>query len=326
MKFFISKLIFIALMLSNVCLAQESGIDLTHVVGTWWDKLGNKYIISQEPQEAVLTPNLAKVKKEIESGNKNTEKNKATRNGIEVTTHEKENGTLEIITRYPGDKQIVQVRPAIKKTEKVESIDQQIKTLEAEIAQLNKNKSFVWINRKTKEKVEQSKFEKLPNDEYEYYGEQFHEANGRQLLAEKEKHIEELRKIKHYFLIDTTDPINYAEVSHNKKAIKLTITVENPNYTFHYPEAYYLNGKIVARRVLTDPLDITDVPINLIGQLLSEWSPPEWLVLSTTTNPEILNGQIWRLHVTYEPGNAAIVGVHSPFGKDLVLTKKPPVT
>lgn len=316
------KLILIFLVIP-IGFAQENGNDLPQIIGSWWDKNGNKYTFSQLEEAAVLPANLEKVKKEIEG----EKKSKPTvKNGIEVSTQEQENGTLEIVTRYPGDKQIVQTRPALAKTEKIETIDNQIKVLEKEIAGLSQSKRFVWIDKRTKEKTYQTKFEKLPK-EYQYDGEQFADPNGRQLLAEKEKRIEELKKLKHYFLIDTTDPINFSQIQHDKKAVKLTINVENAQYSYQYPEVFYLNDTIVARRVLIDPQDMTEVPINLMGQLLSEWSPPEWLVLHAIKNGDAvtqLKGEIWRLHVTYKEGNSAIVGLHSPFAQEIVLTKTAP--
>jgi len=317
---------------SSLCYANETldknkaGNNIDEIIGSWWDNHGNKYIFVKKDDATILPDNLEKVKKEIESGK--VLESSTSANGIQVITTELPDGALEIITRYSGDKEIVQTRPAIRKKESIQTLGNQIKTLEDEINHLKNIRRYVWVNRDTDERVEQQSFVKL-SSKFEYKGEQFEEEpNGLQSLTAKEKRLIELKKLKDYFLIDTSDPVQFLKLSQDKKAVKLLVTVENPQYRYQYPEAFYLNGYIIARRVLTNPKDISDVPINLIGQLLSQWSPPEWLILQVVKTGDVVNGlggQIWRLHVTFQTGNAAILSLHTPFPKALILNKTPPI-
>ena len=63
--------------------------------------------------------------------------------------------------------------------------------------------------------------------------------------------------------------------------VRLTITVTRgeDGSQYSYRNAYLDGLTIKADRTLTSEKDITGLPGSIISQLISSWSPPEWIEL-----------------------------------------------
>ena len=60
----------------------------------------------------------------------------------------------------------------------------------------------------------------------------------------------------------------------------------------------------------------------MIDQLVSEWSPPEWIEFEVSMSGEMrISGNRWRLNVTYDGESYRILNIHTPYARRYSLTR-----
>ncbi|MGV7221310.1 MAG: hypothetical protein ACQ9MH_07285 [Nitrospinales bacterium] len=189
----------------------------------------------------------------------------------------------------------------------------------ARLEELKKQKLFIWKNTKTGKTVNQEKFKKLKDDDFEYQGQGYSPETSQAIKALEEKIANQGPEPKK-LLVDQYDPTNIDEILGQGP---LTITVTSKDgYTFSYDEAYHKGGIINAKRTLRHKSDITELPQEVIDQLLASWSPPEWIKIQvefdSATTRLTMKVDRYRLHVTYSAGffgsgPKTVKSIHTPY-------------
>lgn len=196
--------------------------------------------------------------------------------------------------------------------------------LEKELQALKSQKRFVWKHSESGKEQVQEKFEKLSND-YKYVGETLPESIKIQIAALEEKIKNADIEKASIPLIEQHDPVGYAGAA-AKKPLSIKVTQKSDGYQFTYDTAFSDGSTITARRVLRDKRDISDLPGDVITQLIASWGPPEWIKAKIQyQEPEgTLHMQVqwWRLNVTYDGHDHTVKSIHTPYSKDLLLTRQ----
>ncbi len=201
--------------------------------------------------------------------------------------------------------------------------------LRAEIKALKDQKVHVWKHVKSGKTVEQDRFKRL-DDKYKYEGETLSPKNAEKLKTLEDKLATLEKDAPKTLPVDQHDPIGMKNLTTDKaQPVSITVT-QKDGYSYTYRNAYFDGRQIKADRTLANTKDITDLPDDVISQLVSGWSPPEWIELEVrpdTQNSSLrLEGTWWRLHVTYSGGPFGMGGntvgsIHTPYSKPLGLSQ-----
>tara|TARA_R110001592_G_scaffold29350_6_gene106551 strand:+ start:17846 stop:19078 length:1233 start_codon:yes stop_codon:yes gene_type:complete len=109
--------------------------------------------------------------------------------------------------------------------------------------------------------------------------------------------------------IDKNNPLRINDMAdEGARPLNITVIRGEDDSEYSYRNAYLSGLTIKADRTLTDRRDIQSLPQSVIDQLIASWSPPEWIEFEIahglSPNDTVLEGALWRLHVTYKSGIA----------------------
>lgn len=200
---------------------------------------------------------------------------------------------------------------------------EQIREKQRQLDELVSSKDYVWENPETGETERQQRFRRL-QEPWEYRGEQYSNDNAEARIEALEGEIKRLSQVDSVPPVEQHDPIGLEDAP----AHAVTVTVrESSGYSFTYDEARFEENRVVARRTLRDERDISNLPQDVISQLIANWSPPEWVELEVDLDPAssslVVTGLQWRLHVTYTLDfGAQVDSIHTPYSKPLKLTRE----
>jgi hypothetical protein len=206
---------------------------------------------------------------------------------------------------------------------------QELEQARRQLEELSKQKVYVWKGPDGKV-VRQQRFQRL-NEPWTYEGESHGSPDAAQRIAALEQRVKTLEERASATLpVDQHDPLELRTVDLDEpQPLRITVTYAN-GYTYSYRRAYFDGFRITADRTLVNNADIVDLPEDVIRQLLSSWSPPEWIELEALPDAESssvrLEGLLWRLHVTYSSGlfgsgGNEVKNIHTPYSRPLALTQ-----
>ncbi|MFZ5671531.1 MAG: hypothetical protein ACOZAM_01060 [Pseudomonadota bacterium] len=191
-----------------------------------------------------------------------------------------------------------------------------------QVAALEKEKVYIWVDPQGGEVI-QKKFKRLdPPFRYDRArSENIHKA---EITALKER-ISAAEKALQLPPAKQHDPLKLKNSpADTRRAIEIEVW-ESSGRRYLYDEAAFDGKRLTASRTLRDAADIFDLPQWVIDGLIASWSPPEWIDLEAKLNPRDksirLEGQWWRLNVTYDPTYRNINSIHTPYDKPLVLRR-----
>jgi hypothetical protein len=198
---------------------------------------------------------------------------------------------------------------------------EQIEAAKRQIAALEKNKVYVWVDGQGGEVV-QKKFKKLqPPFRYDrvrsesIYSAEMAALRDQITAAEAALKLPPVRQ---------HDPLNVKNNPGKGRAVEIAVE-ESSGRRYRYDEASFDGKRLTASRTLRDTRDISDLPDWVIKGLIGSFSPPEWIELEVWYNPRDksarLEGLWWRLNVTYDPAYNDISGIHTPYNKPLTLQR-----
>ena len=204
----------------------------------------------------------------------------------------------------------------------------ELQRAQSELEQIRKNKVYVWKDKDGRE-IRQDRFKRL-DDSHTYVGETYAAKDAETRIAELEHTIASEQKKTATLPVDQYDPLGLNElVLDEPQAISISVT-EPGGYEYSYRDAWFDGRRITADRTLANIEDIRGLPADVTSQLVASWSPPEWVELEvkpdTADTPIELEGQRWRLHVTYEvdeygTGPNTVKSIHTPYPKSLLLSQ-----
>ena len=211
---------------------------------------------------------------------------------------------------------------AAAKTDPAALAIEQIENARQQLAVLEKDKIYVWVDPQGGEVI-QKKFKKLgPPFRYDRArSESVHKAD----IAALREQIAAAEAALKLPPVRQHDPLRLKNNPGNGRAVEIDVE-ESGGRRYRYDEASFDGRRLTASRTLRDTRDITDLPDWVIKGLVSSFSPPEWIELEIWFNPRDksarLEGLWWRLNVTYDPAYNDISGIHTPYSKPLVLQRK----
>ncbi|MEP2559763.1 MAG: hypothetical protein ABJH63_20150 [Rhizobiaceae bacterium] len=197
-------------------------------------------------------------------------------------------------------------------------------TLQAELKATKSKKVFLWINGETGENIIQTKYKRLP-EPFEFMKQEsddFYKDKIRKL----ENTIAELQASDKTLPIDQFDPLNLDEVQVRTPSI-LSI-IRDDGYEFSYTDVSYDGNRLTGRRTLSDLRDLAvgGLPDHIRRELISSWSPPEWVELIVIYRPRtddvVLAGNRWRLHVTSSGISGGVTKIHSPYVEEVLRLER----
>jgi len=201
--------------------------------------------------------------------------------------------------------------------------NKEILQLKQKIKDMENQKHYIWENINTGERIKQTKFKRL-DERFDYLGEALVDENGDKEIKRMKNKVNSLAN--NQLPVDSYDP-NFIQSSGNKEgaeSIDVKVTFSN-GYSYRYEQAMISQGVIRAKRTLKDMRDITELPKSIVSQLISSWSPPEWIELEAAVNSDnsqvYLRGKRWRLHVSWSPLYDEISSIHSPYSRKLNISK-----
>ncbi len=194
---------------------------------------------------------------------------------------------------------------------------------EAELAELRGDKVFVWENPETGEREEQKRFRRK-TEPWEYRGEQVGREGGAERISALEQEISQLNSQltsgpRVQPAPELPDPTDDGRV----QSIRVAYAREDGSLAV-MEQARLAGSTITANRTIDDLRDISDLPDSVIGQLVSDWSPPEWIdfeVVSSDDGSLQISGSRYRLHVTYSGDTYKIKSIHTPYARPRTLTR-----
>lgn len=193
----------------------------------------------------------------------------------------------------------------------------------AELDALRGSKVYVWTNPETGERQEQDRFRRL-KDPWDYQGEGTSGSGTEEQIAALEQEILELAGTLEA-APETEGPPPLPEVTDDGSVRALFVSYERDDGSVAVmDEAVLAGGTIRGNRVLTDPRDIRDLPETVINQLVSSWSPPEWIEfdVSQGAGGQVqIAGPVWRLHVTYSGMSYSVESIHTPYPTPHTLSR-----
>lgn len=198
---------------------------------------------------------------------------------------------------------------------------EQIDDAKQQLAVLEKDKVYVWVDSQGGEVI-QKKFKKLgPPFRYDRArSESMHKAE----IAALREQIAAAEAALKLPPVRQHDPLRLKNSPGKGRAVEIEVE-DSGGRTYRYDEASFDGRRLTASRTLRDTRDITDLPDWVIKGLISSFSPPEWIELEAWFNPRDksvrLEGLWWRLNVTYDPAYNDISGIHTPYNKPLVLRR-----
>lgn len=189
------------------------------------------------------------------------------------------------------------------------------------------DKVFVWENSETGAREEQTRFKRL-TDPWVYIGE---DAPGGAEAAERRAALEaEIaalnQQLQSMVMRDSPPPLPEPDAASGVTALRVTTQRSNDGSYVTFDEAVLDQGTIRARRTLRQMNDISGLPEEVISQLVTQYSPPEWIELSLDRERNSgmwsLQGLEWRLHVTYSGDDLQVKSIHTPYSKPLTLARQ----
>ncbi len=211
---------------------------------------------------------------------------------------------------------------AAAKTDPVALAIEQIDNAKQQLAVIEKDKVYVWVDPQGGEVI-QKKFKKL-GPPFRYDRARSESAHKAEIAALREQIAAAEAALK-LPPVRQHDPLRLKNNSGKGRAVEIEVE-ESGGRSYRYDEASFDGRRLTASRTLRDTRDITDLPDWVIKGLISSFSPPEWIELGIWYNPRDkparLEGLWWRLNVTYDPAYKDIAGIHTPYSKPLVLQRK----
>lgn len=219
----------------------------------------------------------------------------------------------------------------------------EIEALEAELAELEKAppvRSYLWHNPQSGETVRQERFARL-TEPWAYLGEVDPRERTGELaarLAALKSDLEAHRAASAPPPAEESSPRGEEEPPTSfpgleqppgfqsppqGEVIYVTLTeTQRSGFSVTYPLGYWDGETFWAKRTLKDMRDIKNLPQEVIRQLITNWSPPEWIDL----HPEWQNGELvltgnwWRYHVTRNAFTNEVLSIQTPYRKPTILT------
>ena len=199
--------------------------------------------------------------------------------------------------------------------------------------QINAQKEFIWFDPTTDTVLRQDRFRRL-GEPWEFRGEKPLVADAEGEIAKIEERIAKIDALlsgNDMLPVEREDPVEF-ERSNEAGAVAVKIvTTLTDGWSYDWPEANFDGKTIRGRRTKTDVRDSfnSDLPPVIVAELISSWSPPEWLDVSAKIEPGTrkltLEGGHWGLHVTYKSGmfndQPSVSGTHTPFSFPKVMTR-----
>jgi len=194
--------------------------------------------------------------------------------------------------------------------------------LKKRIGEIRKSRIFLWKNNESGKTVKQQKFKRL-SEPYDYLGEKYIVPDGKAEISRLEKEIKQLQNPKQ-LPVQKYNPVGHAENQSSEENESIFIKVTDAGgYSFSYDQAVRSGMKITARRTIKKAREVLIVPPDVVDQLIKSWNPPEWLELELKDDSESgklnLQGQRWRLYVTYDGDTHKVKSIHTPYSSKLVL-------
>lgn len=212
-------------------------------------------------------------------------------------------------------------------------IDAEIKRMKAELASIQGKKVHIWVNGDTGENTVQTKYKRLktPNVYMKELSRNFYKDK----IAQLQQDIDERQFQYEPLPVNQYDPLKTENSPKTSKPALLKVA-EPEGYQYSYEDVSYDGKRISARRTLRDLRDISGghLPQGVQEQLISSWSPPEWIELQprllVRTKEVVLTGQKWRLHVTsrssglLNTGSYQVLSIQDPYIEaEFTLTMAP---
>ncbi|MEQ9043979.1 MAG: hypothetical protein RLO22_05950, partial [Sneathiellaceae bacterium] len=200
-------------------------------------------------------------------------------------------------------------------------IRRDIEAKRAELSLLERQQVHVWTHPSGGEVIQEGRIRRLP-EPYRYDRERSAAFN-RPAIERLRAGIAELRAQLDLKPVEQEDPRGRGRDG-GGAPIEIDIWEKDGRH-FAYDEAKFNGDRITASRTLRDMLDISDLPEEVIRQLIASWSPPEWVELAARLDPRemtlSLDGALWRMHVTYGGFvGATVKSIHTPYARPLRLT------
>jgi hypothetical protein len=200
-----------------------------------------------------------------------------------------------------------------------------LNSLEAQLAELRNNQTYIWINTDTGEQIIQKKFKRL-KEPFKYDAKKS-QSLSQGKIDELTRQISDLKLLAKRLPIDKFDPTNSKSTISSKARVPVSVTVtELSGYVYEYDFAEYDGDRIFARRTLTDPRDFNVPPIKVVTELITSWSPPEWLKLKRRYHPRTdshsLSGDKWQLLVIYDRSTERVHSIEQPYRLAQSLTRE----
>jgi len=211
--------------------------------------------------------------------------------------------------------------------EQARQLEQQIEEVSGQIAAMKRERVHVWRNTETDQIVMQDRLKRL-DEPFDYVGKDFRDPAAKERLNVLERRLEQLQENAKPLPVDLSDPIGMKKMrAGGRNARKLNILVrEQEGYSWTYDEALLSDGQITAKRTLRSMQDVGNLPEDVLRQLITSWSPPEWVELEMRIQHEprqvSLVGRRWRLKATYGGDSHRVKSIHTPYAKDLVLKRE----
>ncbi len=203
--------------------------------------------------------------------------------------------------------------------------EDRIAELERQIKRIRSDKVYKWKNPETGDVVVQDKFKRL-KEPFEFLGQDFRRADGKEEIARLRKRIAEVRAASKLLPVDANDPVRMKEMRAGGETQSLRIRVtDTDGYSWTYDSAIYSADRITAKRTLRNMNDAPNVPRDVMRQAIASWSPPEWVELEVRVEGKsrqvYMTGLRWRMHVTYSGDDHQISSIHTPYSRNLRLER-----
>lgn len=200
-----------------------------------------------------------------------------------------------------------------------------IAELTRQIERIRSDKVYRWKNAETGKVVGQDKFRRL-KEPFEYLGQDFRRADGKEEIARLKEKIKKIRAANKPLPVDASDPVRMKDMRAGGETQSLRIRVKDTDgYSWTYDSAILSGGRITAKRTLRDMRDSTNLPKKVMREAITSWSPPEWIELEvrveTETRQVYMTGLRWRMHVTYSGDDYQISSIHTPYSTNLRLER-----
>ncbi len=208
---------------------------------------------------------------------------------------------------------------------KTASALQRLNAALAELESLQGDKRYVWVNTETGERDEQEKFRRK-KDPWDYAGE---ELSGAGTPDEINALTAEISRLKATLEQrgEVQQPPELDEPTADGRVVALDLSYTRTDGSLaRFNQARLAGNSLTGTRTLREAADITDLPATVVSQLISGWSPPEWVEFELEvdeTGNLYVTGSVFRLHVTYNADTRVVSSIHTAYARPVRLTRDP---